>query len=270
MGFAPGTSPFRCKGVVYKGLLASADERCPGGTAAVMARIEDPALRAFFERPFLAASYYDLLPIVPFGQVAAHIAGMPYLAYVRDGGRWQAQQDVHGIYRVLLHLATPRMVCARLPRLTLQYFDFGRTTGHLVGHDRYESSMSGIPRPILAWLQAALTGFIPVALETAGAKNVVVRILAVVILPIALVIHLAVVPGSHPDGASIRRTSPVAVMPQPTLSVSVPIPVYKYVAISRAPRGHSHHPGRGRCSNPNSDRKVRSEEGSYGQQQTGS
>lgn len=175
MPFAPGQSPYRAKGIVFQGLFGSTDERCPGGVAAVMARILDPELRAFFEQRFLASSLYDLLPIVPFGQTAALLAGAQYVPYVREGARWQANRDVHGIYRALLKLASPRMVCERLPRITMQYFDFGEATGQFTGDRRYEIGIRGLPRPLAIWLYAAVEGFVPVPLEIAGAKHVILR-----------------------------------------------------------------------------------------------
>jgi hypothetical protein len=94
---------------------------------------------------------------------------------------------------------------------------------------------------------------------------VVMPILAVVVLPIALVVHLAIMAGSHPNSTPVRRTSPVTVMPLVTVPGSIPIPADPYVAISRTPRCCSDNPGWGWCSNSNSDGKVGSEEGSYGQ-----
>jgi hypothetical protein len=170
--FTPGESPYRTKGNVYKGLFDSAEARVPGGKKAVLDRIDDPALLRFYEQPFLAASSYDILPIVPWGMVAAKIVGQSYSEFVRGGGAFTAKRDMHGIYRVLLKLASPQAVVKRLPNILLQYFNFGKIDGRFTGDRSYEASATGIPQPILVWLFNVAHGFVPVVLESAGAKNI--------------------------------------------------------------------------------------------------
>lgn len=174
--FSPGKSPFRTKGNVYRALFESADSRVPGGAAAVLARIDDPELRAFYDQPFLAASTYDILPIVPFGMAGARILDVPYAEFVRGGAEFTAKRDMSGIYRVLLKLASPERVAARLPRILSQYFDFGRIEGHFPAPRTYEATAFGLPRPLALWMTSVAHGFVPVVMEKAGARNVSVRI----------------------------------------------------------------------------------------------
>jgi hypothetical protein len=176
--FAPGESPFRTKGNVYRALFESADKRVPGGLAAVLAQIDDPALRAFYDQTFLAASTYDIFPLIPFGQAGAKLAGVPYPEFVRRGAELTATRDMNGIYRVILKLASPEMVVARLPRILAQYFDFGDIDGKFNGSRRYEATARGLPRTIALWLTNIAQGFIPVVLEQAGARNVSLAIRA--------------------------------------------------------------------------------------------
>ncbi len=173
---APGESPFRTKGNVYRALLESADARVPGGRDAVLARIDDPALAKFFAQPFLAASTYDVLPLVPFGMLGAKIAGVAYPEFVRGGAAFTAKRDMRGIYKVLLKLASPSAVVQRLPRILIQYFDFGKIEGRFTSERAYEATATGIPQPLVVWLMNVAYGFIPVVLESAGARDVAVVI----------------------------------------------------------------------------------------------
>lgn len=178
VAFAPGESPFRTKGNVYRALLESADKRVPGGKAAVLAQIEDPALRAFYEQRFLAASTYDIFPLIPFGMAGAKLAGVPYPEFVRRGAELTARRDMNGVYRVILKLASPDMVVARLPRILAQYFAFGEIDGRFNGTRRYEATARGLPRAIANWLTHISQGFIPVVMEQAGARDVSIAIRA--------------------------------------------------------------------------------------------
>lgn len=173
--FAPGESPFRAKGTIYTGLIASTDTRCPGGTAAVLAAIEDSKLRAFFEQHFLAASWYDLFPLIPFSHTAARVAGVAHAPYAKEGARFQAARDINGVHRFFLKLASPRMVAERLPRLMMQYFNFGRAEGTSTGDKSYEVVGRGIPEPVVVWLSTVIEGFVPAAMQLAGARAIVAR-----------------------------------------------------------------------------------------------
>jgi hypothetical protein len=174
--FPPGKSPFRTKGNVYRALFESADARVPGGRAAVLARIDDPELLAFYDQTFLAASTYDIFPIIPFGMAGAKIVDLSYSEFVRGGAEFAAKRDLAGVYRVLLKLASPELVVARLPRILSQYFDFGRIEGGFSEPRRYEATAFGLPRSVAVWLTSVAHGFVPVVMKHAGARDVTVRI----------------------------------------------------------------------------------------------
>lgn len=175
--FDPGASPFRAKGTVYRALFESADARVPGGRAAVLARLEDPRLAAFYAQPFLAASSYDILPLVHFAMVGARLLGVGFAEFVRGGAAFTARRDMDGIYKVLLKLASPAAVVQRLPRILLQYFNFGKIEGRFTSERAYEAVATGIPRPMIVWLINVGHGFMPVVMEHAGAHNVEVRVI---------------------------------------------------------------------------------------------
>jgi hypothetical protein len=174
--FLPGEGQFRAKGLLYKGLVASTDARCPGGYSAVLARIEDGPLKDFLAQSFLAASLYDVMPLIAFSKMAAQVANVPHSKYARDGARFAANRDINGVHRFFLKLASPKLVADRLPRLMLQYFDFGRVESAALGPRSYEIVAHEIPEPVAHWLMLMIEGFVPVALQIAGAKSVVAKI----------------------------------------------------------------------------------------------
>jgi hypothetical protein len=173
--FPTGEGPFRAKGTIYQGLVASTDARCPGGFAAVVKELDDDKLRAFYGQHFLAASWYDLFPLIPFSHTAARVAGMAHLPYAREGARFQAVRDINGVHRFFLKLASPKMVAERLPRLMMQYFNFGRSEGRATGTRAYEVTGRGIPEPVAAWLITVIEGFVPAAMHLAGARSIAAR-----------------------------------------------------------------------------------------------
>src|SRR5262249_31806815 len=120
---APLRSEFRAKGVMYRGVVAYLDAHVPGGVAAAVASMHDDH-QAFFGQTFLASSWYDIAPLVPFVDAASRAVGTGFLDLMRAVSVAQAERDMGGIYRVLLALASPDMVVERLPRTAGQYFDF--------------------------------------------------------------------------------------------------------------------------------------------------
>ncbi len=170
-----GGSPFHCKGLVYQGAKAYYEKRIPGGTKEMRSWMTDPALFTFWDRDFLAGAWYDALPIVELSRAAAHAAGVPHLILVKENARAVAERDIHGVYKVLLRLASPELVVKRLPRAALQYFDFGEVRDEQLEGKSFTATQFGIPEHMSAWMSACIQAFSPVALETAGAKNVRVR-----------------------------------------------------------------------------------------------
>ena len=176
--FLPGESPFRAKGLVYGGAREYWEKRVPGGVAALrdtVAATGDLALARFIETPFVASGWYDALPIVPLSAVAARLAGVPQAQLVRENAAWLAERDLHGVYRVILMVASVEMVAMRLGKLSMQYFDFGQAESVRVRDKVVESRRSGIPAALAPWFIFAADGFVPVALKLAGARSVRLR-----------------------------------------------------------------------------------------------
>ena len=163
------------KGLVYRGAQEFLETRVPGGRGLLLEALREASLRAFVSQPFVTGGWYDVLPIVPMSRAAAQVAGTPHLQYVRENAAWLARRDIHGVYRALLKLASVELVVSRLPRASIQYFDFGTAAGKLHGPADYHATQHGVPEPIATWLIACVEGFVPVALKTAGARTVEVE-----------------------------------------------------------------------------------------------
>jgi hypothetical protein len=169
--FAPGESPFRIKGTAYRGHMAYAERHVPGGTAAMIAGLHDPRLRAFFEQPFLAASWYDMLPLLPAGRVCAALIGKDYEAYLRARTTAQVTADLGGVYRILLRVVSTETVALRLPKLLGQYLEFGSTSAKAVRPELVEVESLGMPRVLVPWFQPVSETYAVAALRAAGAES---------------------------------------------------------------------------------------------------
>jgi hypothetical protein len=173
--FAPGASPFHIKGIAYRGHLDYATKHIPGGPAAINRLFRNSALRFFFEQPFLAASWYAALPIVPLWYACADVLARPRLEFLRARTRHQAEQDIHGVYRIILKLASAETVAQRIPRVVGKYFDFGSTDATLVEPGLVRYVQTGVPAFLAPWFGIVGETFVQVALEVAGAKKSQVR-----------------------------------------------------------------------------------------------
>ena len=150
--YAPGTSPFHTKGVLYLGTQAFFREKSPAGISIVHEHLGDPALVAFIQQRFLAASWYDALPAAPLVRAEARSLRLSVEDYLHERTIWQAKSDFNGIYRALLKLTSPQAIVDRFPKIVQRYYDFGKLTA--VEHDarRLHLLCEGIPAPLTFWL----------------------------------------------------------------------------------------------------------------------
>lgn len=158
---------------MYRGVLAYAEERVEGGVAAVAAELPE-ALRWFYAQPFLAGSWYDVAPIIAFGNETARQSKLGYAELMRKVSIAQAERDTGGVYRVLLALASPDMVMERLPRTAQAYFDFVRSSVARIGDREWRIELHGIPAFAAPTYTVCSAAFIETALRRAGAKEPVV------------------------------------------------------------------------------------------------
>ncbi len=170
-----GASPFHVKGHVYQKMFEDFESTVDGGVATLVARSGEPGLDEFVQQKFMTGGWYDALPMMPLSIAHARACGVPLHAHLRDRGRWVAERDIPGIYRVLLRLASPELVVSRLPRAATQYFDFGACDVETLRPGVAHATLRGVPQSLVPLVAATTEGFVGAALEIAGARTVNVR-----------------------------------------------------------------------------------------------
>ncbi|HEU4412681.1 MAG TPA: hypothetical protein VFS43_45980 [Polyangiaceae bacterium] len=174
--YPPGTSPFRGKGLIYLASKQFAEQQLPGGWAGVLDHVRyDDELTRFLGQPFLAASWYDALPMAPLTRAGARAAGLSLAVFSRRRGEWQAQHDVRGVYQTLLRLTSPEVVVERIVRVTSQLFDFGSARLEQLGERHFRLVRAGVPRPLVSWYAALSEPYCLRLLRLAGAQDPVFR-----------------------------------------------------------------------------------------------
>lgn len=169
--FPPGTSPFCIKGLFYRGNIEYIERTIPGGLAKVLGLVRDPALRSFFEQPFIASSWYDIFPLAAIAYPCAELSDKPYEVYLRDRARYQAEQQGVTTYRVLGTLTSPAAVALKLPLLAARIYNFGTLEVREVGPQQVEVVRSGLPRPLVSWYVPGTEAYVKTALELSGAHK---------------------------------------------------------------------------------------------------
>ena len=169
--FAPGQAPFRVKGGAYRGHMDYVNEFVPGGMKATLDALVSEEQRDFWDRPFLAASFYDVYPLIVMGHVCARIVGKTYHDFLRVRARYQAEKDIGGVYKYLLKVASIETVALKVPLLVAQYFDHGPTTVRQMDATTVEMIRTGLPPTIATWFSAIGSAYIVTAMELNGAKN---------------------------------------------------------------------------------------------------
>ena len=177
--FPAGSSPFRIKGLVYRGHADYVASFIPGGEQAVIDALRTPELRAFFDQRFLAASWYDALPLVPVWHVCAKLLEQDATEFLEVRTRHQALRDIHGVYRFILKLSSAEAIAVRAPRILQQYFDFGTTEAAVVTPGVVQAIVRGVPSLLVPWMRIVAETFLRVALELAGVRRLHVRRLPV-------------------------------------------------------------------------------------------
>lgn len=169
--FPPGDGPFRVKGVAYRGHCEYVERFLAGGLAAQQAGVVDARLRGFLGQTFLAASWYDVYPLVAAGSVCARIAGRTLPDFLRVRARYQAEQDLRGVYRAALTVASPALLAERLPPMFQRYFDFGEAQVSEAGPRARDVQVAGVPATLAPWLGPILQTFSLTALEYNGTRR---------------------------------------------------------------------------------------------------
>lgn len=168
-----GESPFRVRGSVYTGYLEGIQKHVPGGLATVCAEIGIKDIAVFLrETIFLAASSYDIEPLMHLIRVVSRLAQLPLDKFVREGSRRAAEADVVGTYRAQMRSASPEEMAARLPRMFMRYFEPCQAEAFNIRSTGTEMRFSGLPASALGFYVWPNEGFVSGALEAARARDI--------------------------------------------------------------------------------------------------
>jgi hypothetical protein len=147
------------------------EEHIPGGADAVGQALGEARMREFFSQMFVAAGWYDILPMVEISQVIGSVMGVDRLEYIRRSAMWHADLDMKGVYKAFAKFPSPEAVCRRFMSVHAQFYDFGKVELLDVGKNQVKSRIIGMPAILLQWWQPAAEWYIFVILKAAGAKN---------------------------------------------------------------------------------------------------
>ena len=170
--YAPGTSPYRVAGVVYKSLLGFVAESVPGGLDRVKRELRDPALVAFVSAPFALTSTADVVPLPYLGQAIARARGVTFEQQVRDANRWSARSSFYEVYRALLPIASPEALTVALTRAVTIIQPFGGMKAEALRSTGVRGERTGVPSVLVAWMVFSTSAFLQTALERIGSRAV--------------------------------------------------------------------------------------------------
>src|SRR5450432_1289013 len=109
---------------------------------------------------------------------------------------------------------------------------------------------------------------VEIAVAPVAVPLVIVGPAAVIAFPVAFDEALAIVARDHPDGAGVRWSSPVTVMPFVTVSNRIPVAVHPDESRAGSSGPDPNHPWRRRRADPNADRNL-GEGGASGNERQG-
>lgn len=174
--FPIGESPFRAKGVLFRGTQEFFTEHVRGGFDALQRQLGEGPLAAFIAQKFLPASYYDALTIPALIRAEADACGLSLPLYMQKRTRWQAERDMNGVYRLLLKVTSADTIAVRLPRVLSQMFNFPQPVTEVEG-TAATTQLTGVPEVLVDYFHMAVGTYAPALLELAGAKRARTEIL---------------------------------------------------------------------------------------------
>ncbi|MGZ3417097.1 MAG: hypothetical protein ACXWUG_03660 [Polyangiales bacterium] len=168
--FPVGESPFRAKGVLFRGTQEFFEENVRGGLGTLLQQLGEGPLAAFISQKFLPASTYDALTIPALIRAEADACGLSLPLYMHKRTRWQAERDMNGVYRLLLKVTSAETIVVRLPRVLSQMFNFPQPVTE-VSDSVSLTQLKGVPDVLAAYFEMAVGTYAPALLELAGAKK---------------------------------------------------------------------------------------------------
>lgn len=150
--FAPGTSPFLAKGLIYayslKWLHQEFGERFYNA-------LPDEQSRAFFRQPILAGGNYDSFPILHMCATAARLMGKPTNVAIRELTHRHASNDLTTVHRMVLNLVSPKFLADRMTRITDRYWSFGKVEVQESSDNSLHIWRTGLPARMYAYFSVS-------------------------------------------------------------------------------------------------------------------
>jgi hypothetical protein len=168
----PGASPFHIKGIAYRGVVRLVEKQVPGGLDGLERELDDTRVAGFVRQPFLAASRYDLLPMMPINLALARLLGRSIEALADDQGARQAAYDIEKLYGRLFAATTFDNLDVVLARFDAQYYDFGDCTGEIVEPGHLVLRRAGLPEYVVRWFAPMYASYMGHILRRKGASSV--------------------------------------------------------------------------------------------------
>lgn len=171
---APGASPFRIKGEIYRNIQLSIEHLDKKSGGAVRRALEEAGLAAFAGQWFLASTYYDVLPMPRIMMAMAAGAGRDLFEFTRRLGEAGAKlQFETGVYRRNLAGWDPDTFATRLSAFMGAVYDHGPLS-ITIGADGHEATIVRPQVPLCAaeWWCVATMPYITFPLESAGLRVV--------------------------------------------------------------------------------------------------
>ena len=167
----PGKSRFHIKGLAYRG-LKQVISHVPGGLDGFAQTLDDARLRAFLDQPFLAASRYDILPMLPLSAALASRTGKPLQVYATQQGAAQARHDVERVYRRSFEIMKVEDPVRSMNRFEMLYYDFGDCSGEVLGHGHVVQHRRGLPEYLLPWFAPMHAAYVEELFRMKGVAHV--------------------------------------------------------------------------------------------------
>ena len=174
--FAPGTSPFRIKGEMYRQLAMSIEYYDAKSNGRVTQELERAGLGEFYSQPFLSSAEYDALPLARVPMAIAQALDRDVAEVTRSQGHAAVKSLMEGVYAAFLTSLNTRNFCQLFPKVIGHVYAFAAVEaaplpGGAPGARIVRRSM---PLCLAEWWTHATGPFIVVPLENQGASEVTV------------------------------------------------------------------------------------------------
>jgi serine/threonine protein kinase len=168
----PGASTLYVRGIAYRGVVRLVELKVPRGLVGLDEELADARIAKFVRRPFLPASRYDVLPMLPINVAIARILGKSLDRLAFQQGTAQARHDTRYAHKRFFDAMTLETIQAHLVRFYEQYYDNGETSAELVAPGHVLLHRRRLPAYVLPWLAPAHVAYAEELVRLKGARTV--------------------------------------------------------------------------------------------------